>query len=78
MVDKIDKSIAQLSAKEQRLLKNVLEQVRQGNLSHLDVKKLKGYTDVYRVRKGNMRIIFQKKEKSVSILSVERRSDTTY
>ena len=78
MVDKIDKALAKLSDKERSSIRAVLIDVQTNNLSRLDVKKLKGRNDVYRVRKGNMRIIFQKKNTTIHILTVEKRSDTTY
>lgn len=49
------------------------------NLIGLDVKKLQGRNDIYRVRKGMFRIIFRKiPNVENAIIAVERRSDTTY
>ena len=49
-----------------------------GRLDGTDIKKLKGQKDIYRVRKGDMRIIFVKTDFETYILAVERRTDTTY
>jgi mRNA interferase RelE/StbE len=78
-MDKIAKALENLSVKERELIKNILLKVKGNSLINLDVKKLKGYDDIFRVRKGKLRIIF-KREKAghISILTIERRSDNTY
>jgi mRNA-degrading endonuclease RelE of RelBE toxin-antitoxin system len=78
MVDKIDKALAKLSEKERLSMQTILRDIQSGHTSHLDIKKLQGRDDVYRIRKGKMRIIFQKKDSGIHILAVEKRSDTTY
>lgn len=78
MVDHIDKALAKLSMKKRKVLQEVLLQLRQGDTQRLDIKKLKGRTDIYRVRKGNMRIIFQRINERIIVLAVEKRNDHTY
>jgi mRNA-degrading endonuclease RelE of RelBE toxin-antitoxin system len=78
MTDRIDKALNRLSEKEKIKLKEIINLIRLGELDGLDLKKLKGRKDVYRIRKGDMRIIFIKKDFDTYILSVERRTDTTY
>lgn len=78
MVDRIDKALNKLSSKEQKTLKQVLQKIVDGKLSGLDIKKLKGRQDIYRVRKGKMRVLFRKDGDEITVLAVERRSETTY
>lgn len=78
MTDKIDKALAKLSANERKTLKRLLVQIKQQNLDGLDVQKLKGRRDIYRVRKGDLRIIFRQTEVSTKLLAIERRSTRTY
>ena len=48
-------------------------------MESMDVKKLKARDDVYRARKGDLRVIFRRADDGqIFILAVERRSDTTY
>lgn len=48
-------------------------------LDGLDVKKLQGKTDEYRVRRGAYRIILTRNiDDAVIILEVERRNENTY
>ena len=58
--------------------KELLLKIESGELAGLDVKKLKGRGDIFRVRRGDLRVIFQRKNGAVSILAVERRSEGTY
>jgi len=77
-MDKITKALAKFSLQEKKKINTILNNIKQGRLDTLDVKKLKGYNDVFRVRKGKLRIIFIKKEENISILTIEKRSDNTY
>lgn len=77
-MDKIAKILEKLSKKEKEAIKEILLVLQNGNLGGFDVKKLKGREDIFRIRKGNIRIIFKFKNKEVFLLSIERRSDNTY
>lgn len=59
-------------------MKEILLKIKSKNLEDLDIKKLKGREDVFRIRKGKLRIIFIYKKQKIYILSIERRSDNTY
>ena len=78
MVDKIEKALKKLTEKERKMIKSVLMRIQNEKAKDLDVKKLKGRDDIFRARKGRIRVVFQKINKNISILSVERRSDKTY
>lgn len=79
MGDKITKFLRALPEKQQRQLIEIMEQIFSGNFTGLDVKKLTGRDQTYRVRKGDFRIIFLRKgDEEPRITAVERRSDTTY
>ena len=77
-MDKISKALKKLSAKEKIKVKILLEKILSGAFSNVDIKKLKARDDIYRIRQGNLRIIFRKRETVITILTIERRSDTTY
>lgn len=79
MVDRIRKTLKRLSPKERVQLLEAVRRIKADNLIGLDVKKLQGRDDVYRVRKGLFRIIFRKiPNVENAIIAIERRSDTTY
>ncbi|MDP3953212.1 MAG: type II toxin-antitoxin system RelE/ParE family toxin [bacterium] len=78
-MDKIDKALSKLSVEERRTAKKLLLQLKSGDFRTLEVKKLRGRKDIYRVRKGNLRIIYQLgKDKTIFVLAIERRSKGTY
>ncbi len=78
-MDKVNKALKKLSLDEQRKIITILKLIKNKNWSTLDRKKLKGYTNIYRVRSGQIRIIYQEsKNGEIIILAVERRGDTTY
>jgi len=78
MIDKIDKAINKLQDKEGYKIKLILNKLKKSDFNNLDIKKLTNREDIFRVRKGQLRIIFYKKDKDICILSVERRSNNTY
>ncbi|MBU3918692.1 type II toxin-antitoxin system RelE/ParE family toxin [Patescibacteria group bacterium] len=77
-MDKIDKILNQLSQKEREKIKDTLSQIDNNNFENLDLKKLKDREDLFRVRKGSLRIIFRKIDNSIKILAIEHRSSKTY
>ncbi len=77
-MDKISKALRKFSVFERKQVKIILEKIYSKKLENLDLKKLKGRDDVFRARKGNIRIIYRIKDKNIFILSIERRSDKTY
>ncbi|MDO8581376.1 MAG: type II toxin-antitoxin system RelE/ParE family toxin [bacterium] len=78
-MDRIAKALKKLSPKEREALKVILENIIAKNLTGLDIKKLKGHEHIYRVRKGDLRIIYRvTPNDETTVLAIERRSDTTY
>lgn len=78
-MDKIAKALKKLNQKERELIKEILVKLKNKQLENLDSKKLQGRNDIFRIRKGKIRIIYRLDEKgNIFILAVERRSDTTY
>jgi len=77
-MDRIDKEIQKLSSREKVWVKSILEKIKNNDFSGLDLKRLKGKSDIFRVRKGNIRIIYRKVNDSVFVLTIERRNESTY
>ena len=78
-MDKIEKALKKLTPRERERIKDILTAIKSRRLKNLDVKKLKGREDVFRVRKGKIRIVYRIDGKGdIFILTIERRSDTTY
>ncbi|MEK7169580.1 MAG: type II toxin-antitoxin system RelE/ParE family toxin [Patescibacteria group bacterium] len=78
-MDRIAKELGKLTVKEREKLKELLNKIQQGKFLGLDLKKLRGGGDIFRIRKGSMRIIFRiLGNGDVFILAVERRAEKTY
>lgn len=78
-MDRITKALKKLTEKERSAVREILESIAQKDTKALDVKKLKGREDIFRVRKGSIRVIYQcTKLGRISILAIERRSEKTY
>lgn len=77
-MDKIEKILNKLSPKERKRVKDILLKIDSNDFQNLDIKKLKTRDDIFRIRKGDIRIILCKKENSINVLSIERRGSKTY
>ena len=77
-MDKIEKVLKRLGEKEKILVKDILERLRRKDLKTLDIKKLKGRDDIFRARRGTLRIIYHLKNETIFILAIERRNEKTY
>ena len=78
-MDKIAKALLLLSPDEREVIKDILLKIKKNSLIGFDLKKLKSTKNIFRIRKGKIRIIFKKDNGGeISILAIERRSDQTY
>lgn len=77
-MDRNQKFLKRLNNKEFVAVEKVLQQILIGDTTSLDIKKLSGYRDIYRVRIGNIRIIFLDTENDTEVLEISRRSEQTY
>lgn len=61
------------------IVKDVLVKIKKGETANLDMKKLKGADNFFRIRKGDIRIIYRINEKEeIILLNIERKNDNTY
>ncbi|OHA18407.1 MAG: hypothetical protein A2836_03135 [Candidatus Taylorbacteria bacterium RIFCSPHIGHO2_01_FULL_45_63] len=78
-MDSPSKFIRSLPQKDRERILEIIFQLRKGKTDGLDLKKLKGYDALFRVRIGKYRIICeQQKEYGFIVVKVTRRDDTTY
>jgi len=77
-MNKIQKALQKFDESERIALKKIIVQIKSGNFSNLDLKKLKGHNNVFRVRKGKFRVIFSTGNDKIILIAIGRRNDTTY
>ena len=74
----LKKLLSKFSKEDRLVLESLIEKITSSNWSGLDIKKLTGFQDIFRLRKGKIRIIFRKYKLVTSIINIERRKETTY
>ena len=72
------KLLSKFNREDRLILEHLIDKITSLSWDNLDIKKLKGYQDIFRLRKGKLRIIFIKTGKNISIINIERRKETTY
>lgn len=78
-MDKIEKALKKLTQKERITVKDILRKLKTANQAGFNIQKLKGRQDIFRIRKGDIRIIYRKTVTGeIFILAIERRSEKTY
>lgn len=77
-MDKVSKALKKLLPAQRKAVKNIILLIDSEQYLGLDLKKLKGYNDIFRVRRGRWRIIFKVDGVNIKILTIEKRNDNTY
>lgn len=74
----LKKLLSRFNREDRVILESLIEKIISLNWHGLDIRKLQGYEDIFRLRKGKIRIIFYKHKVDISIINIERRSEKTY
>ncbi len=78
-MDKISKALAKLLAKEKEAMAEIFTKIQAGKIAGLNLKKLKGYDDIHRIRFGRWRVIYRTDDKGkIFLVSFDRRNDNIY
>ncbi len=74
----LEKLLSKFNREDRKTLEYLIGRITSLNWRSLNIKKLKGYQDIFRLRKGKIRIIFIKIGKNIRIINIERRKEDTY
>lgn len=77
-MDKFEKALGKLNKKELRQLKELLSRLQSGSFKNLNIKKLKNRDNIYRARKGNLRVIYEVRNSKIYLIKIDRRNEKTY
>ena len=77
-MDKVKKFLKRLSQSEREDIDDILQKLEQGNIRGLDIKKLKGHTSLFRVRRGDIRVVCFQVDKNFNVVFIGRRGDSKY
>ncbi|QDA31684.1 type II toxin-antitoxin system RelE/ParE family toxin [Thermococcus indicus] len=71
------KELQSIPRSERDLIKDRISKLAFFPLAHLDVQKLRGYENIYRLRVGDYRVLFEyeKSERIVRILKIGKREN---
>ena len=74
----LERLLSEFNKKDRKILEHLINRITSPDWSSLNIKKLKGYQDIFRLRKGKLRIIFMKVSNDIRIINIERRKEDTY
>lgn len=77
-MDKIAKYLKRLSGSDLQAVESAIVLLLEGKRKQLNIKKLRGHTDIYRVRVGETRIIYREVQGKIVLLDIARRNEHTY
>ena len=77
-MDKAKKFLRKLSNARQDELDGILLKIERGDTQGLDVKKLKGHKNLFRVRVGDARIVFSRENGNFNVIFIGSRGDSKY
>jgi len=78
MADKIKKLLAKLSKQERNLVKLLILRITMDDTLGLNISRLKGHKNLFRVKKNRIRIIYSKNNKDIQIVRIDLRNEKTY
>jgi len=67
-MDQIQKALSKFSPLEKTWTDEIFKKLYSNNIKDLDIKKLKGRDDIFRVRKGDVRVIYRLAENGHMLL----------
>ena len=78
MADKIKKLLAKLSQQDRNLIKLLVLRITMDDTLGLDIKKIRGHGNLFRVRKNRLRIVYSKDNDNILIIKIDLRNEKTY
>ena len=77
-MERVKKFLKKLSVTKQDEIDEILFKIELGETGHLDIKKLKGYKNLFRVRIGDVRIVFSQDKEKIKMLFIGTRGNSKY
>ena len=77
-MNRLEKQLDKLHPNDRRVVLITFKRILARDLIGLNVKKLKGRNDIFRVRQGKIRIIYSHTSGETEFISVSYRDEKTY
>ena len=77
-MDKVQKALAKLPKQHREIFDALMVKLMARDFLGLNLARMKGFKDVYRVKHGRFRVIFRMNGQGLFVLEVGLRSEKTY
>ncbi len=77
-MQKIEKFLSKLSPLQRQIAQDLVNKIIKQDLRGLDIKRLKGQHNIFRARKGNLRIIYCLEKGMATLILIGNRSEKIY
>jgi len=77
-MDSVDKFLNRIPNQDLKKIAIVIDALLQNKTRNLDIKKMRGHVNVYRVKIGNYRLIYVRDSDNIRILFAGKRNEKTY
>ncbi|PCI20487.1 plasmid stabilization protein [Candidatus Wolfebacteria bacterium] len=77
-MDKKEKQFRKLNKEDRKRVREIIDKIKNKDTKYLDIRKLKGFDNMFRVRKGRIRIIFRSENNLMIIDCISIRGDAIY
>lgn len=77
-MDELEKFLRKQSIRKRKMVIKLIDDLLRGDFENCSVVKLKGYRNLFRIRKGKIRVIFTKTKDHIVIKKVSFRNEETY
>jgi mRNA-degrading endonuclease RelE of RelBE toxin-antitoxin system len=74
----LEKLLSKFDKRDREILEFLIGEIISLDWRGLNIRKLKVYKNVFRLRKSNFRIIFIKRDKVITLINIDRRNESTY
>ncbi|MBI4235046.1 hypothetical protein HY604_01975 [Candidatus Peregrinibacteria bacterium] len=74
-MDKIQKILNKLTKKKRQQILEIWRKIINNDLADLKPKKLKGFANYYRIRSGNMRLVYKIENSTNILINIDYRKD---
>jgi mRNA-degrading endonuclease RelE of RelBE toxin-antitoxin system len=78
VADKIKKLLAKLTPQEREIIKLLILRIKLDDTLGLDIKQLRGHSDLFRARKTRLRVVYRRTNDDILIVRIDRRNEKTY
>lgn len=74
-MDKIQKALDKLTKKKRAVIFEILQKITSNDLSDLKPKKLRGFSNYYRIRSGDLRLVYKTEDNKNILVNIDNRKD---